>query len=114
MACSVIASLWIFLWCALLVFGLFAYLLFLRFCRSIAALQGREAEYHSNTGSDDVGTNDFVRAQLARVYRGEFDDINDGELVSLGWKVRRRLGIQFIAGIGLIAAGACIQAFGCF
>lgn len=86
----------------------------MRFCKAVAALQGREAEYLSNASNNDVGTNDFVREQFEKVTRGELDDIDDEELVSLGWRVRRGLGVQVIALIVLIAFGVWIQSVGCF
>lgn len=94
MSCSVITGSWVFFLCLLLVFAAFAHLVFLRFCQSVAAIQGREAEYRSNASNNDVGTNHFVREQFERVTHGEFEDLDDEELVSLGRKIRRRLGVR--------------------
>jgi hypothetical protein len=105
---------WLVFLCILLLFAFFAHLMFLRFCRSIAAMQGRQAEYLSNESNDDVGTNDFVREQFEKISRGKFDDINDANLVSLAWEIRRRLGIQAVAVVALIASGIWIHSQGCF
>ena len=114
MSCSVITGSWIFVLCVLMGFALFAHLAFLRFCKSVAALQGRMADYESIAGSDEDGNNDFVREQLARLYDAKFDDIDDENLVTLGWDVRRRLGFQIIGVILLIATAVWIQSIGCF
>lgn len=114
MSCSVITSSWVFLLFFLLVFAFFAHLSFMRFCKSIAAMQKRDTEYHSNKSNNDVGTNDFVREQFERISSGEFSDIDDEELVSLGWRIRRRLGVQVIALIILIAFGVWLKSVGCF
>lgn len=113
MSCNVMTGSWLFFLCLLLGFAFFAHLIFIRFCKSVAELQGREAEYHSQASNDDVGTNNFVREQFERVANGKFDEVDD-ELASLGWKIRRRLGAQVIALIVLIAFGVWIQSVGCF
>lgn len=114
MSCRVITSSWIFFLCLLLVSGFFSYLVFMRFCKSVATLQGREAEYHSNDTNDDVGTNDFVREQYGKISNGTFDDIDNRGLVSLGWKIRRWFGVQIFVLVILIAFGIWIQSVGCF
>lgn len=113
MSCTVITGSWLFFLCLLLGCAFFAHLIFIRFCKSVAELQGREAEFRSNASNNDVGTNDFVREQFERVVHAKFDEIDD-ELVSLGWKIRRRLAVQVIALIVLIAFGVWIQSVGCF
>lgn len=114
MSCNIMVGAWISFLFLLLLFALFQHLIFLRFCKSIAVLRGRESEYQSSATNNDVGTNKFVREQFERISHVKFDDIDNEDLIVLGLKIRRKVGLQIILLIVLIAFGVWIQSKGCF
>lgn len=109
-ACAALYGAWLLALGALIVSTARGHRAFLRFCHDVARRESREDEYRWRAMTDNIATNAFLREQFMRLLRGDYRYTQASALAVQARSLRKKIIIQSL-GLVLLLAALAVSGF---